>query len=203
MPRHSCWRWPSFPGAPTEAWAQDAKPGPGPNAAMKYWQAFALDAGPRLRRGKATPRCEQGRSPKRTSPKLLKKSEMSLNYLHRGASLQHCDWSLDYDQGIFLPLPYASKSRALSRLAALDARHEFKQGHWKTGWEDVIAQLKLARHVETEPIMILQLVGYAIEMTAIETAAPYLPELKSVLPESAVGRARRVARPANDRTDAY
>jgi hypothetical protein len=119
--------------------------------------------------------------------KLLKKSEMSLQYLRRGARIEHCDWSLDYDQGIFLPLPYAPKSRTLSRLAALDARHEFKQGHWKAAWEDVIAQLKLARHVETDPIAILQLLGCAIETTAIETAAPYLPELKPVLPEPALG----------------
>jgi hypothetical protein len=173
-----------FPCHPTVGWAQEAKPGRAPNAAMKYWQAFALM--PVLDSQEEKLLHEANKAALESDvAKLLKKSELSLKYLHRGARLEHCDWSLDYDQGIFLPLPYASKSRTLSRLAALDARHEFKQGHWKTAWEDVIAQLKLARHVETDPIMILQLVGYAIESTAIETAAPYLPQLKPVLPEPA------------------
>jgi hypothetical protein len=166
-----------------EALAQNAKPDVGANAAMKYWQAFALMP---VLDSEEEKLLHAGNTAAREADvaKLLKKSEMSLNYLHRGAKLQLCDWSLDYDQGIFLPLPYAGKSRALARLAALDARHEFKQGHWKTGWEDVIAQLKLARHVEADPIMILQLVGYGIETTAIETAAPYLTELKSAVVES-------------------
>jgi hypothetical protein len=172
-----------FPYHSRQALAQNPKADVGPNAALKYWQAFALmpvldnEEEKLLSAGNTAAREED-------IAKLLKKSEMSLQYLHRGARLQLCDWSLDYDQGIFLPLPYAGKSRALARLAALDARHEFKQGHWKIGWEDVIAQLKLARHVETDPIMIVQLVGYGIETTAIETAAPYLPKLKSALAES-------------------
>lgn len=43
--------------------------------------------------------------------------------------------------------------------------------------------LKLARVLETPPIMIVQLLGFMVETTAIEAAAPYLPRLKSVLPD--------------------
>src|SRR5262249_19851348 len=70
-------------------------------------------------------------------------------------------------------------------LAALHGRHEFEQGHWKEGWEDVTSLLKLARHVELGPVFIVHLVGYNIENTAIDVAAPYLPELKEVLPKDA------------------
>jgi hypothetical protein len=149
---------------------------------MKYWQAFALmptpdkDQEKLLWDGYKTPLDA-------TAAKLIGNSELSLKYLRRGAALERCDWSLDYGDGVFLVLPHASKSRILSRLAALHARHEFDQGHWKSGLEDVASLFKLARHVETDPIAIIQMVGYTIEATAIDTAAPYLPELKSVLPE--------------------
>jgi len=48
-------------------------------------------------------------------------------------------------------VPYGVKSRTLARLAVLDARHEFEQAHWKAGWDDVVALLRLARHVESDP----------------------------------------------------
>src|SRR5262249_15986827 len=48
-----------------------------------------------------------------------------------------------------------------------------------------IALLKLGRDVEMCPQFVGTIAGYAIETTAIEAAAPYLPELKSVLLESA------------------
>ena len=47
------------------------------------------------------------------------------------------------------------------------------------------ALLKLARHLEMEPLFIHRLVGHSIETTAIEAAAPYLAELKLVIPEAA------------------
>jgi len=46
-------------------------------------------------------------------------------------------------------------------------------------------RLRLARHVENEPIMILQLVGYAIEGMAVQAAASHLPAAKAALPDLA------------------
>ncbi len=169
--------------SPATAQAQDAKPDLGANAAMKYWQAFALlpildkDQEKLLEQWNKVPLDAAAR-------KVIDKSQISRVYLHRGAKLQRCDWSLDYEDGISLRLPYLVKSRTLARLTALHARHEFEQGHWKAGAEDVTALLKLARHLEQEPIMIVQLVGYAIETIAIEVAAPYLPELKPVISQA-------------------
>lgn len=164
--------------------ADDAKSELGANAAMKYWQAFALL--PALNKEQ-----EKIVQDWKTVPldaaalKLIEESQGSREYLLRGAKLSHCDWSLDYDDGIFLRLPYLPKSLLLARLTALHARHEFSQGHWASGWADVSAIQKLASDIEREPIMIEQLVGYAIAATAIEAAAPYLPELKSSLPPNA------------------
>jgi hypothetical protein len=164
------------------AQAPEVKPDLGANAASKYWQAFALM--PNLDKDQEKLLDGWNKAPlDAASLKLLDASRGSLEYLHRGAKLPRCDWSLDYEDGLFLRLPYLPKSRALARLAALNARHEFEQGHWKAGWEVVTDLLKLARHLEMEPLFVQRWVGRAIEGVAIEAAAPYLPLLKSVLAE--------------------
>ena len=179
--------------SPATAQAPDAKPDLGANAAGKYWQAFALL--PSLDKDQEKLLDQWNKVPlDAVALKLIDASRGSLEYLHRGAKLPHCDWSLDYEDGLFLRLPYLPKARALTRVAALNARHEFENGHWKAGWEDVADLLKLARHIEMEPLFVQRWVGRAIEGVAIEAAAPYLPELKSVLPE--VGSADRDALPA-------
>jgi hypothetical protein len=117
--------------------------------------------------------------------KLIARSHLSRMYLHRGAKLQRCEWGVDYEDGLRLILPHLGKMRTLTLLTALHARHEFEQGHWQAGAEDVTALLRLARHFESDPLMFHHLVGYVIETSAIEAAAPYLSELKSVLPKIA------------------
>jgi hypothetical protein len=170
--------------SPAAAQAPAAQPGAGDNAALKYWTAFALL--PAL--DKEQQKLLDGWN---TAPldaaalRLLERSRNSLVYLHRGAKLPRCDWAPAYEDGILLVLPHLPKARALARLAALHARHEFEQGHWKAGAEDVAALLQLARHLKMDRMIIPHLVGYSVEALAIEAAAPYLPELKSALPAAA------------------
>jgi hypothetical protein len=154
------------------------------NAAMKYWQAFGLL--PTMTKEQEKILHEWDKAPLDAAAlKLIEQAGNSLTYLHRGAKLPHCDWALDYDDGISLLIPHLSKARTLAQLAALRARHEFAQGQTKVAWDDVTALFMLARHVETDPIMIDQLVGYSIEGMAIQAAAPYLPEPKAVLADVA------------------
>jgi hypothetical protein len=167
------------------AQAPEAKPDLGGNAALKYWQAFALL--PTLDKDQHKLLEQWNKAPiDAAALKLIVRSSGSRLYLHRAAKIQRCDWNLNYEDGLLLVLPHVGKARNLASLTALHARHELEQGHGKAGAEDVTALLNLARHLEMDPPMIIQhLVGYAIEAVAIETAAPYLPELKSVLPEAA------------------
>src|SRR5947209_15755163 len=93
------------------AWADadDAKSELGTNAAMKYWQAFGLL--PALNKEQEKLVHEWKTAPLDAAAlKLIDESQGSREYLLRGAKLQHCDWSLDYDDGIFLRLPYLPKS---------------------------------------------------------------------------------------------
>jgi hypothetical protein len=172
--------------APRRAAAADAGPDIGANAAMKYWEGFALL--PPLEPNQERLLEEWQKAPlDGPALDLIKRSEASRVYLHRGAKLARCDWSLDYEDGIRLRLPHVTKSLTLARLTALHARHEFEQGNWQSGWDDVIAVLILARHIEKTPIMIANLVGFRIESIAIDAAAPWLPEMKAILPKDAPG----------------
>lgn len=178
-----------LPPSPASAQATDA----GANAAMKYGQAFALL--PTMDKAQEKLLDEWKTAPlDAPALGLIEGSRLSRLYLHRGAKLPRCDWSLDYEDGILMHLPYLQKCLTLARLTALHARHEFEQGHGAAGWDDVIALLKLARDVEQAPIMIANLVGFRVESIAIEAAAPHLPGLKSVLRDDAF--ASLDARPA-------
>jgi hypothetical protein len=173
-----------FPPSAATAQTADAQPNLGTNAAMKYWQAFALL--PTLDKGQEKLLQEWNNVPLDAAARaLIDKSRMSRVYLHRGAKLPRCDWSLDYEDGIGLYLSHCPRSLTLARLAALHARQEFEHGHPKAGWEDVTDLLKLGRHVGMGPQFVARWVGYKIETMAIEAAAPYLPQLKAVLPEPA------------------
>jgi hypothetical protein len=147
------------------------------NAALKYWQGFAqlpaLDEQQRKQLGdweKLSPDAAH---------RLLSATgvEKSLQYLHRGARLPRCDWSLDYEDGIGLLLPQLDRSRTLALLACLRARQAFADGRPSEGLDDVLAAMTLGRHVAVDPIMISLLVGYAIDQQAVNALAPVLPKL--------------------------
>jgi hypothetical protein len=175
-----------FPACPAAAQAPDNRSDLGANAAMKYWQAFALlptldeDQAKLLQNWKEVPIYDGS-----AALKLIDASRMSRVYLHRGAKVQRCDWSLDDEDGPGLFMSHCPRSLNLARLALLHGRHEFEQGHWNEGWDDVTDVLKLGRHVGVDPPLVVRWVGCRIETSAIEAAAPYLPELKPILPEAA------------------
>ena len=154
------------------------------NAALKYWTAFGLL--PALDKDQEKIVQEWDKVPiDAAARKVIDQSNSSLLYLHRGAAIPRCDWSPNYEDGMHLLLPHLAKARTLANLAALRARSEFKQGNHKAGMEDVVALLRLARHVQTDPIMINQLVGYVIQDVAIRAAAPHLPAVKAALADVA------------------
>ncbi len=166
------------PLCPATAQQPDAAGATTGNAAVQYWQAFALL--PTLDKDEEKKVEDWNKVPLDAAVrKMTAACEASLMYLHRAAKLDRCDWGLDYNDGVSLLLPHLTKARSLARLAALDARQKFEQGDSKTAIEDVMSMMKLARHIEREPIMISVLVGYAIEDMTIELAGQYIPKYKA------------------------
>ncbi len=156
------------------------------NAALQYWQAFALMPAVNEDEQLILQRWHTAslHGPART---LIERSANSRAALHRGAALPDCGWGPDYDAGVDMLLPHLSKSMMLTHLVALHARDEFAHGHWRTGWQDVGDLLHFARHASRNPdILLASLVSYRIETVALETASLYLPELKTVIPADAL-----------------
>lgn len=165
--------------ATARAESADGKSALADNAALQYWQAFsqlpALGEDEQRVLGAwdtidlADPAVE----------KLLNGSQASLLYLHRAAQCKHCDWGLEYDDGIGLLLPHLAKGRDLARVAALHARRELDRGNKKAGRVDATAIMALGRHVGRDPVMICLLVRFGIEGFAVDAAAPYIPDIKA------------------------
>ena len=151
------------------------------NAALQYWQAFALM--PALDKDQEKLLADWSKVPlNETALTLVAASEESRRYLLRGAKLRGCDWGLDYEDGIELLLPHLNKAREMARLAALHARRELEQGHVEAAAADATAILALGRHVGSEPIAISILVCYSIEANAVDLLAAYLPEMQALAP---------------------
>jgi hypothetical protein len=150
------------------------------NAALSYWQAFALlppiDDKTRERM-RSIMRGDS--SVDDNMRKLVAASEDSLLLLYRGASIESCGWGIAYDNGPYTLLPHLGKARELSRIALLRARIRFDAGQLEEGMNDSIAAIQLGRHAGHDGVVVLIniLVGFAIEFEAIETIVASLHRL--------------------------
>lgn len=144
------------------------------NAALQYWQAFAmlpaLDA-----------QQEQLLDNRATAPldgaatKILNDSRASLMFLTRGGKLRECDWGLDYHDGASMYLPHLNKARTLSRIAALEVRRAFEAGEYDRARDIAFGMIAMARQVGADRTMVSMLVSYMIEEMVVDAVAPYLP----------------------------
>jgi hypothetical protein len=165
---------------PATAQAQSARTPSNPmgNAALQYWQAFAQMPALDEEQEKLL---DQWRTVPLDDPavhKLVADSQKSILYLRRGAHCSHCDWGLDYNDGIGMLLPHLAKSRSLARLAALDARYQYERGNRSALTANAFAMMNMARHVGSEPTMVCLLVRFLIEGLTVDVVAPYLPASK-------------------------
>ncbi len=159
----------------SEAQAQIAPSELGQNAALQYWPAFNF-----LPRDEADLKILENWKQAPLDEKNWKLVE-GHRYLHAGAQMKQCDWSLDLNQGPYLLLPFLNKSRPLTYAACLRVRFDISQKKWATAVEDGSDAMAAARHVAVPPIMISLLVSYANERDAIDAMAS---GLNSFDPES-------------------
>jgi hypothetical protein len=148
------------------------------NAALQYWQAFAMLPALDANQEKMLEMPLDGPL-NDAAVKLVDQSHASLLYLHRGAKLRKCDWGLDYRDGISMLLPHVAKSRTLARLAALDARRAFEAGQSDRARDDAYGMFALARQVGGDHTLVSMLVCYSIEEMAIDVVAPYVPQINA------------------------
>jgi hypothetical protein len=149
----------------------------GLNAALQYWQAFAQMPALSDDEQKILDEWSTVSLKDPAVEKLATEAHKSMQYLHRAARLERCDWGLDYGDGISLMLPHLVKARDLARLAALHARYEFERGNPRGLRDDAMGMMALSRHVGRDPIMICVLVRFLIEGIVVDLTAPYVPQL--------------------------
>jgi hypothetical protein len=148
------------------------------NAALQYWQAFAMLPALDAEQEKLLENCT-------TAPldaaatKLLDQSHASLMFLTRGAKLRQCDWGLDYHDGISLLLPHLAKARTLARIATLEGRRAFAAGQSDRARDMAFGMMTLARQVGRDHTLVSVLVCYALEGLTIDLVAPHIPDLKA------------------------
>lgn len=170
------------------------------NAALSYWQAFALlpQIDDEMSKRLSSAACSKS-AVDDDLHELIDSSENALQYLHRGARTQACGWGIANENGPYAYLPHLSKARQLALVALLRARIRFDAGQADEGIDDTIAAIQLGRHAGQEGVVVLIniLVGFAIETQAIETIAAALHTLSRAQRETFQQRLSQI-RPALD-----
>jgi hypothetical protein len=151
------------------------------NAAPLYQQAFAaLDA---------DPASKDQDSPLTTattidvaSPAvidLLARHAATLDLLRRAADRDTCRFQRDWTRPSFdMLLPEMQSLRKAAQLLVLETRREAADGNAEDALRDVARIQRIGRHAASEPILISNLVGIAIDTMALETLAQVLPTLR-------------------------
>jgi hypothetical protein len=151
------------------------------NAAPLYRQAFAaLDA---------DPASKDQDSPLTTATtidvstpavaEVLARHAATLDLLRRAADRDTCRFQRDWTRPSFdMLLPEMQSLRTAARLLVLDARREAADGNTADALRDVARIQRIGRHAASEPILISNLVGIAIDTMALETLAQVLPTLR-------------------------
>lgn len=148
------------------------------NAALAYWQAFAMmpqlseDETKRLGEWKTVPL-------DKSAEDLVAKFGQSLTAMRRGAAVAGCDWGLPYEDGFNMLIPHVAKARDLARAAMLRARLRLSKSDAAGAAADLGDTVAMARHVGSDAVLIGVLVCFAVETPALELAAEHLPMLKS------------------------
>ena len=134
---------------------------PPDNAAVLYYKAFMLyeppdNTGPRL--------WDYWKGNIESNEKIeefLKKNRRIINIVLDAASVDHCDWGLDYSQGTEVLLPPLHKAREIFALLAAEATMQADRGDYRKALGRCISIYRMARHLNERPI-ICYLVGTAI-----------------------------------------
>jgi hypothetical protein len=132
------------------AWAQRAAQS-NPNAALRYWMAFALMQDPPV--DDATRNFLEALA-ERGGPwdeaglgSLLDANDEALRIMQRATSLPDCDWGLEYEMGPGMPIAHLARARVLARLNVLAGMRAMAAGDAREATNTWVAGLRFAQHV--------------------------------------------------------
>lgn len=140
---------------------------PPDNAAVLYYQAFALMEYPDDQALREAIWDYRNGKIELTDPLriYLDKHEYVFKLIRDAGALPHCDWGLDYAQGIDVMFPMLAKARQACFAVLAQARRDFLTGDQDAAFDMCFAVHRLGHHVEGDCI-IPYLVGIALHATA-------------------------------------
>jgi hypothetical protein len=148
-----------------------------PNAALKYWQAYASMSRSLNARTREKVDSYAETAIDETAVKAVAQCEYAIVLVHKAAKSERCEWEVDLEPGPAATIEHYEPVRALARLMCLSARRHFEQGLPASGVRDCLALFALGRHMGTDDLSVCRLNQCAIETLAIVTLARYLPKL--------------------------
>jgi hypothetical protein len=138
------------------------------NAALLYFQAW-----------QSVPQATLERVVnERADARVLVEHEALVGGLLRAAETEHCDWGLQYEQGLKALLPHVGLMRKTARIIAADAERLMK-GEPKEAGEvsrRLGALVRMSNQLRGDRVLISTLVGIAINKLAGMTIDPWLDD---------------------------
>ncbi|HET6247485.1 MAG TPA: hypothetical protein VFE47_07310 [Tepidisphaeraceae bacterium] len=149
------------------------------NGAIFYEKAFAKIAADNAAfHGDKSPSDSKMPDQEPAALELLKRHELTLKLLRKGAAMPEARFDHDYaNPSIRMLLPEVGQARTAVRLLQLDARHEMAHGQVEAAVADVNTMFALQRAVSDEPLLISLMVSAGMNGVAIETLGEILPEV--------------------------
>jgi tRNA A-37 threonylcarbamoyl transferase component Bud32 len=147
------------------------------NAALVYWQAFALLPELSDEESKLLTDLEKGAKPGDEARSLLTRSKTALSLISQIQPDMPCRWELVED-GVNTVLPHLSKARMLARLLVLQAGADAESGKTQAAVDHLTQAFLVARNVD-DGVLVQMIVGDSIESRAADAALALLPKLDS------------------------
>lgn len=122
-----------------------------PNAALRYWMAFAQMQDPPADEATATllADVESGSAAwdEARLGQILHANQTALAAMRRASALARCDWGLETELGPFTPIAHLARARVLARLNTLDGIRLVALGRMDDAVDTWIAGVRFSQHL--------------------------------------------------------
>ena len=92
---------------------------------------------------------------------LLESNQPTFDLVRQASLLPHCHFDIDYQRGLDLQLPFYAHVRTLVRTLGYRALDQASHGDGPAAYDTLATSLRVARHLQDEPLLIGQLIHYA------------------------------------------
>jgi hypothetical protein len=134
-----------------------------PNAALRYWMAFAVMRDPPADKATADLLEHVGDGSEAWDEaklaSIVEDNRQALAIMQRASTLTSCDWGLEYELGSRTPIAHLAKARTLGRLSVVAGKRLQAQGQLPQAVDMWLAGVRFSRHMAEGGSLISALSG--------------------------------------------